>query len=125
MRTPLAATRHSFGLFPVTRCDRIDPGPKRRSRHTTPPLLDIGGLAHCLLGATLRRRVPYLLKAPLEAVWGTGIGSLFTVAANASPILLDNWWSIPLGQMLANAAKRSSLARSDVELGLFDRASSF
>ncbi|WP_165876648.1 hypothetical protein [Acidipila rosea] len=53
------------------------------------------------------------------------IGIVFIAAANSSPILLDNWWSIPLGQMLAYAAKWSSLARSDVELGLFDRASSF
>ena len=61
----------------------------------------------------------------MEMVWGMEIGILFIVAANLSPILLGNWWSIPLGQMLANAAKWSSLARSDVELGLFDRASSF
>jgi hypothetical protein len=31
----------------------------------------------------------------------------------------------PLGQMLANAAKWSYLARADVELGLFDRAPRF
>jgi hypothetical protein len=38
------------------------------------------------------RRVLYLLKAPLEAVWGMEIGIVFIAAANSSPILLDNWW---------------------------------
>jgi hypothetical protein len=111
--------------MPVAVFSPIGIGLNRRPRHTTPPQLDIGGLAHGLAGAILQRRVPYLLKAPLEAVWGMDIGSLFTIAAISSPILLDNWWSIPLAQTLANAAKWSSLARSDVELGLFDRASSF
>ena len=42
-----------------------------------------------------------------------------------SPILLLTGGSIPPGQMLANAAKRSYLERADLELGLFDRAPRF
>ncbi len=78
--------------MPVAFFSPIGIGLNHCPRHTTPPLLDIGGLAHCLAGAIPQRRVPYLLKASIEAVWGTEIGNLFTMAANSSPILLDNWW---------------------------------
>jgi hypothetical protein len=64
----------------------------RHPCHIAPPLLDIGGLAHALLGVIPPRRVPYLLKAPPTAVWGRKIGIVFIAAANSSPILLDNWW---------------------------------
>lgn len=50
MAMPLAASRHNSGRIPIVLSERIEIDPNRRSRHTTPPLFDMGGLAHCLAG---------------------------------------------------------------------------
>src|SRR6185312_8166972 len=60
------------------------------SAPSTPPLLNIGGLAHYLPGAILQRRVPYLLKASSEAVWGTEIWP----SQQTDRLYFWNWWLI-------------------------------
>lgn len=52
-----------------------------------------------------------------------GHGNLITQQTHR--LYFWNWWLIPFGQTLANAAKEYSLARSDVELGQFNGATGF